>query len=158
MLVYLVNDLVLHHLAASFRVFLCLVFNSLMSLLLHFKLGLCWQRALYPGGICVLKEGSWGLHSSVSLAAFSVFPGVVIQFLPSPLPISVTEQGRCQNLSARGHFLGGQLKTYRNVIYFILCGSSPVSSIGMEVVTGHRAGGILKDIFRSIHSLHLRCS
>lgn len=68
----------------------------------------------------MLSEGSWGLHSSTSLAAFSVFPGVVTQLLPSPLPVSVTEQGRGENLSAHSHFFGGQLKTCRNIIYFIV--------------------------------------
>jgi len=36
--------------------------------------------------------------------------------------------------------------------YISLCSSSPMSSTGMKVDTVHRAGGILKDIFKK-HSL-----
>lgn len=58
-----------------------------------------------------------GAPFSSSLAAFFVFPGLShTAQLPSPLPISVTEEGRCQNLPAHSHFLGGQLETHRNVI------------------------------------------
>lgn len=47
--------------------------------------------------------------------------------------------------------LNGYLKHTKQqkiMSYISLCSCSPVSSVGMKAVTGHRAGGILKDIFQ----------
>lgn len=151
MLVYLAK--VLHHLATPLRVFLCLVFNSLVSLSLHFEYGLCilevsmcWGKA--PGNF--ISEHPWLPSLCFQEWSLSSFP-LHCQYL-------LLSSANVRIYLHIAIFLVASLK-HREISYILSCVAVALwSSIGMKVVTAHGARGILKDIFKSIHSLHLRCT
>ena len=140
------------------------------------EVSMCWRKA---------SGGSIPAHPWLPPLCFQDW---VTQFLPSPLLVSITEQvnvniylyiaismyasqevivesWRALSIVTNQQSISGlsvanlkHRKQQKIMSYISLCSSSPVSSIGMKVVAGHRAGGILKNIFKSIHSLHSRCS
>lgn len=134
--------------------------------LLILDVSTCWRKAC----------GTVPAHPCLSPQCFQDW---VSQFLPSPLPVSITEQVNI-NLSVHSNFrvcssrrnygkLEGTQHCYKSATYFSplsdqlfkhtkqqkitscigLCSSSPVSSIGVKVVTGHGAGQSLKATFKS---------